>query len=72
MFQIAILLQFNESMSRSITELVDATTLPKEVLQQVVQILVKNRLLVSVLCVYVYCVIVVCLWCVSMCVSMIL
>ncbi|XP_065883604.1 cullin-1-like [Dysidea avara] len=46
MFQIAILLQFNESMSRSITELVDATTLPKEMLQQVVQILVKNRLLV--------------------------
>ena len=52
MFQIAILLQFNESMSRSITELVDATTLPKEMLQQVVQILVKNRLLVSRLSVY--------------------
>jgi len=56
MFQIAILLQFNESMSRSITELVDATALPKEVLQQVVQILVKNRLLVCPLCIYVHCV----------------
>ena len=46
MFQMAILLQFNDSTSRTMTELMDATLLPKEVLQQVTQILVKNRILV--------------------------
>ena len=46
MFQMAILLQFNDAMSRTMTELMDATLLPKEVLQQVTQILVKNKLLV--------------------------
>ena len=45
MFQMAILLQFNDAMSRSMTELMDATLLPKEVLQQVTEILVKNELL---------------------------
>lgn len=45
MFQMAILLQFNDAMSRTMTELMDATLLPKEVLQQVTQILVKNKLL---------------------------
>ena len=49
MFQMAILLQFNDSSSRTMTELMDATLLPKEVLQQVTQILVKNRLLVWLL-----------------------
>ena len=46
MFQMAILLQFNDAMSRTMTELMDSTLLPKEVLQQVTQILVKNKLLV--------------------------
>ena len=46
MFQMSILLQFNESMSWTMTELMDAILLPKEVLQPVIQILLKNRLLV--------------------------
>jgi len=46
MFQMAILLQFNDATQRTMTELMDATLLLKEVLQQVTQILVKNRLLV--------------------------
>ena len=46
MFQIAVLLQFNDAMLRTMTELMDSTLLPKEVLQQVTQILVKYKLLV--------------------------